>query len=75
MDAGFFNAADVEVMGIEELHDDDAEDVVVGDVFGGLDEGEAAEQVFEGQGARVGGVVGGEGFEDLVFGRIGFVRR
>src|SRR5271166_3478505 len=31
VDAGFLDAADVEGVGVNELHDDDAEDVVVGE--------------------------------------------
>ena len=34
VDAGFLDAADVEGVGVDELHDDDAEDVVVGERHG-----------------------------------------
>jgi hypothetical protein len=43
VDAGFLYAADVEGVGVDELHDDYAEDVFVGDVIGDQDFGEAAE--------------------------------
>jgi hypothetical protein len=42
VDAGFFDAADVEGMGVYELHDDYAEDVFVGNVFGNEHSWEAA---------------------------------
>jgi len=34
VDTGLFDAADVEGVGVDELHDDDAEDVFVGDGVG-----------------------------------------
>jgi hypothetical protein len=43
VDAGFFDAADVEGVGVDELHDDDAEDVFVGDGVGNENLGETAE--------------------------------
>jgi hypothetical protein len=43
MDAGFLDAADVEGVGVDELHDDDAENVFVGDGVGNENLGETAE--------------------------------
>ena len=46
VDAGFFDGADVEIVGVEELHDDDAEDLVIGRRGGSqrsADPGDAAE--------------------------------
>ena len=66
VDAGFLDAAHVEGMGIDELHNDDAENIFVRDVLGGQDFGEAAEEFAEGSGAAGGAVVGGEEFEEVV---------
>ena len=96
VDAGFLDAADVEGVGVDELHDDDAEDVFVGEgrgrkqqvprlavaslrtslgmttlchisrsFVGDRDFGEAAEEFAQGAGAALGGVVGGEEFEEV----------
>ena len=45
VDAGFFDAADVHVPGVEELHDDDAEEVVVAEVCRDFEFRQAAEEV------------------------------
>ena len=45
VDAGFLDAAYVERVGVDELHDDDAEDVFVGDVVGDEDFGKTAEKL------------------------------
>src|SRR5258707_1073628 len=50
VDAGLFDAAEVEGLGVDELDDEDAEEVVVAEVFGGEDLGEAAEEFAEGAG-------------------------
>ncbi len=47
VDAGFFDAADVEGFGIDELNDEDAEEILVAEVFGDEDFGQAAEQFLE----------------------------
>jgi hypothetical protein len=66
VDAGFLDAADVHVVGVEEFHDDDAEEILIGDGFGDVDEGEAAEELFQREGGAGGGVAGGEGGEEAV---------
>ena len=50
VDAGFFDGAEVEGLGVDELDDEDAEEVVVAEGFGGEDLGEAAEEFAEGAG-------------------------
>ncbi len=47
VDAGFLHAADIEIMGVEKLHDDDAENVVVGDMPRHSNLRQAAEQLLE----------------------------
>ena len=66
VDAGFLDGAEVEGLGVDELDDEDAEEIVVAEVFGGEDLGEAAEEFAQGAGLRLGRVVGGEELEDLV---------
>jgi hypothetical protein len=50
VDAGFLDGAEVEAVGVDELDDEDAEEVLVAELFGGEDLGEAAEQLAEGGG-------------------------
>ena len=66
VDAGFFDAAEIEGLGVDELDDEDAEEIVVAEIFGGEDLREAAEEFAECVGLRLRGVVGGEEFEDLI---------
>ena len=65
VDAGFLDAAYVEGVGIDELHDDDAENIFVGDTVGDEDFGETAEKFAEGAGSAARRVVGGEEFEEI----------
>ncbi len=65
VDAGFLDAADVEGVGVDELHDDDAENVFVGDVVGDENFGKATEKFAEGAGSAARRVVGGEEFEEI----------
>ena len=43
VDASFLDAADIERVGVNELHDDYAKDVVIGNAIGHKDFGKAAE--------------------------------
>src|ERR1700743_3174772 len=65
VDTGLFDATEVEGLGVNELDDKDAEEVVVAEVFGDEDLREAAEEFAEGAGLSLRGMVGREEFEDL----------
>lgn len=43
VDAGLLDTADIEGFGVDELHDEDAEEILVAEVFGDEDFGQAAE--------------------------------
>lgn len=71
VDAGLANGAKVEGVGVDELDDENAEEVLVREVGGSKGLGETAEEVAEGGGLGLGGVVGREEFEETVFEGIG----
>ena len=49
VDAGFLDGADIEVMGIQELHDNDPEDVVIGNLLRYGGQRQTAEQALQGE--------------------------
>ncbi len=53
VDAGFLDGAEIEGLGVDELDDEDAEEIVVAEALGGEDLGEAAEEFAQGAGLRL----------------------
>src|SRR5438105_3329249 len=56
MHAALFDAADVQIVGVHEFHDDDAEDVLVADLVGDIDQGQAAEELLKRERGAGGGM-------------------
>src|ERR1700722_13155723 len=66
VDAGFLDAANIEGVGVEELHDDYPEDVFVGDVICNEHPGKAAQQFPQAACAAPWRMIGGKQFEEIV---------
>src|SRR6185437_808656 len=65
MDAGFFYGADVEIIGVHEIHDDDAEEIVVGESLGKYLR-QTTEELVEGLARRKGGIARAEHLHDII---------
>lgn len=66
VDARLFDGADIEGVGIEEMDDEDAKNILVAELGGGGDLREAAEKFAKAGGAGFGGMVGGKQFEEAI---------
>jgi hypothetical protein len=66
VDASFFDGADVEGMGVEELDDEDAENIFIVEIGGSGDARKTAEEFAKTGGAGLGRVIGGEKFEETI---------
>ena len=60
VDAGFFDRTDLEGMGVEELHDEDAENIFIAEIGGSGDARKTTEEFAKAGGAGLGRVIGGE---------------
>lgn len=66
MDAGFLDRAEIEGLGVDELDDEDAEQIVISEVLRRENLGGSSREVRVERWLAIGGVVGREELEDLI---------